>query len=378
MKVLQLVTDTDRRGAQVFATDLEPALVARGHTVTTVALAPGTTAPPLPVAVLGSTRLSLATLRALRQMAADADVVIAHGSSTLPACALGLIASSTPFVYRQISESRFWAPTAARRARVRAFLSRAARVVSLSAASADVLVEDFGVDRSRLAIVPNGVPADAFAPAVGADRRAARARFGLDDDAFVVLSISALVPEKGVDLVVDAVLGLAAADRAPTVPMVQLLVAGAGPERAVLEARAHAGATVGATNGTIVFVGSLDDPVVAYQAADVIVLASRGGDSMPATLIEAAFAAVPAVVTDVGAITDVVVDGETGIVVPIDAVGAVQAALGALRGDAPWRAALGTQAREHCLARYEIAVVAAQWDAVLQAVVPAPAPGPGQ
>ncbi len=354
MRILQLITDTDRRGAQVFATDLGPALAALGHDVTTVALAPGTTEPPLPVPVLGPTRLSFATLRALRRRAADADVVIAHGSSTLPACALGLVGTATPFVYRQISESLFWAPTALRRARVRAFLSRAARVVSLSDAAGSVLVEDFGVDPARLAIVPNGVPSDGFGPADASTRRAARSRFGLDPDAFVVLSISALVPEKGVDIVIDAV----------AARPVAVLIAGAGPARADLERRA---AAVGAD---ATFVGSLDDPALAYQAADVVVLASRGGDSMPATLIEAAFAEMPAIVTDVGAITDVVIDGETGIVVPVDTVAAVTAAIDALQADTAWRRGLGRAACARCLDRFEINVVAEQWDAVARAAAP--------
>ena len=46
MKVLQVVTDPDRRGAQVFAVDLGSALVDLGHDVDTVALAPGTHSAP--------------------------------------------------------------------------------------------------------------------------------------------------------------------------------------------------------------------------------------------------------------------------------------------------------------------------------------------
>src|SRR4051812_300012 len=118
-EILQVVTDDDRRGAQVFACDLHDALERREHVVTTVALAPGVVG-GLDLPVLGSKRLAYGTLRALRRLADRHEVVIAHGSSTLPACALGLAASRTPFVYRQISDSLFWAPSRARRLRVRA------------------------------------------------------------------------------------------------------------------------------------------------------------------------------------------------------------------------------------------------------------------
>lgn len=360
LRILQVITDTDRRGAQVFATDLEPALFAQGLHVTTVALAPGTTSPALEVPVLGPTRRSPATMVALRRAARTADVVVAHGSTTLPACALALPGTGVPFVYRQISESLFWAPTPSRRRRVRAFLGRAARVVALSAAQREVLVEHFGVPRERLAVVPNGVPAAGF-PAVGAaGREAARVGLGIDADAAVVLSISALVPEKGVDLVIDA-LG-DDGGRAGVPGPVVLLVAGDGPVRGDLERRAaaHPGLDVR-------FLGALDDPRPVYAAADVVVLASRGGDSMPATLVEAAYTGLPVVATPVGSIGEIVVDGVTGTLVPVGDADALRRALAVVLADPAAAAAMGEQARAHALARFEIATVAAAWAGVLRA-----------
>src|SRR5262245_36518288 len=108
LKVLQVVTDTDRRGAQVFATDLHRALLDLGDEVETVALAPGAVG-GLDLPVVGPTRRSLRTIRAVRERGADADVVVAHGSTTLPVCAIATLGSGTRFVYRQISDLRFWA-----------------------------------------------------------------------------------------------------------------------------------------------------------------------------------------------------------------------------------------------------------------------------
>jgi len=364
MKVLQVVTDTDRRGAQVFASDLGGALRDLGHDVTTVALAAGSTQPPLDVPTLGATRLGRSTLSALRARVRTVDVVAAHGSSTLPACAIATLGIDVPFVYRQISESLFWAPTAMRRYRVRAFLSRATRVVSLSSTQAEVLVQHFGVQPTRIDVVPNGVPAVAFQPAGEADRARARRRFGVPIDAFVVLSISALVPEKGVDRAIDA---LAAARRLGTIGAddAWLIVAGDGPERAGLEAQA-----ADALPDRVRFAGSLSDPSAVYAAADVVVLASRGGDSMPATLVEAGFSGLPSIATPVGAITDIVVDGQTGVVVPVDAsAGTIADAISSMAKDRAARRALGERARQHCLERFEIGVVAEQWQGALAAAV---------
>ena len=62
----------------------------------------------LPLPVLGRRRLGLRTLWRLRRAARDADVVIAYGSSTLPACVIALAGRSTPFVYRNISDPGYW------------------------------------------------------------------------------------------------------------------------------------------------------------------------------------------------------------------------------------------------------------------------------
>ena len=351
--ILQVVTDTDRRGAQVFALDLDAALTRRGRVVRTVALAPGRVG-GLDVAALGRRPLAVGTLRALRREARAAAVVVAHGSTTLPACAVATLGLRTPFVYRQISDSRFWASTPARRLRVRWGLRRAARVVALWDGAAQVLAVDFGVRNERLRVVANGVPPERFPPVDRASVAAARAALGLDPGRITLCYLGALVAEKGVDVAVDA---LGALDDA------QLLVAGDGSERSALEARA---ATV--APGRAVFAGSLDDPNAALAAADVLVLPSRGGDSVPAVLIEAAFAGVPVVATPVGGIAEIVVDGVTGALVPVGSVEGLAGAVRRVVEDPAHYRALVAAAREHCAQRFAMDVVAREWDEVLAAV----------
>src|SRR4249919_2766244 len=75
--VLQVISSTDRRGAEIFGVDLGDALHRRGRSVRTMALAPGRTA-GLEVPTLGPSRFAPRTLRALRSAAAT--LVVAHGS----------------------------------------------------------------------------------------------------------------------------------------------------------------------------------------------------------------------------------------------------------------------------------------------------------
>jgi len=359
LRVLQVITDPARRGAQLFAVDLGDALARRAIDVRTVALAATLPLAPesalsLDVPTLGARRVGWSTLTALRREAGRADVVVAHGAQTLPACALATLAQPVPFVYRQISDSLFWAPTAARRARVRLELSRAAHVVALWEGAATTLQAHFGVGADRLTVIPNGVVSDRFAPVDATQRATARCDASLDEKTFTVVYAGALVPEKGVDLVIEAV---------ARVPSTQLLIAGDGPEVATLRALAERVAP-----GRVVFVPPATEAIAAYRAADVIALASRGGDSMPAVLIEAGLMEIPAVATPVGAIPEIVRPDVTGVLVPLDDVEALARAISALSADSDRLRALGRSARAHCLARYSIEPIATAWERVLRGV----------
>ena len=67
----------------------------------------------------------------------------------------------------------------------------------------------------------------------------------------------------------------------------------------------------------VVFAPPGTEATDAYRAADAIVLASRGGDSMPAVLIEAGLMELPAIATPIEAIPEIVVPEVTGKLVPV-------------------------------------------------------------
>jgi glycosyltransferase involved in cell wall biosynthesis len=148
------------------------------------------------------------------------------------------------------------------------------------------------------------------------------------------------------------------------VPGAQLLVAGDGPERAALEALARSRAP-----GRVTFAGTVDDAWRVYDSSDVVVLASRGGDSMPAVLIEAGLAGLPSVSTPIDAIPEVVVDGETGLLVPPGDAEALGRALRDLFDDPARARSFGVAARARCSARFVMPIVAEQWATVLRATI---------
>ncbi len=348
MVTLQVLTDDDRRGAQVFGVDLGRELVRRGRVVRTVALAAGRTG-GLDVPLLGRAPLAPTTLRALRREIRAADVVVAHGSTTLPACAAAGAATGVPIVYRNIGDPLYWGDNLARRLRLQLYYRGVAWVVALWAGSARVLAERFGVQSRRLTVIPNGVPADRFPVIDTTGRRDARRALGLPNGTPTVAYLGALTAEKNVDSAVRAVGGLEGA---------HLVIAGDGPQRAALQALADR-----VLPGRAHYLGA-GDPSRALAAADAVVLPSLS-EGMPAALIEAGLSGLPAVATAVGGVAEVVIDGKTGRLVPPRDADALRTALADVL---PRAQELGTAARAHCLQRFELGVVAQEWDRVLDGV----------
>jgi len=354
MRVLQVTTDNDRRGAQIFAGDLHTGLADLGCDVETVALAPGRVG-GLDFPPLGSRRRSLRTITALRSRSRHADVVIAHGSTALPVTALAMLGSRTPFVYRQVSDSLFWAPSASRRLRVRMAMSRAEKIVALWDGAAEILATRFSVPSEKLHVIPNGVRGSSWTPPSEAERHRAKSELRLPLDLPVVAFAAAFTPEKGPDLAIETVASIAEA---------HLLMVGAGPEDAQVRALADR-----LLEGRVTFVGSTSDIRKVYSATDVLLFPSRGGDSMPAVVIEAGMMGIPAVATNTGALSSMLESGKTGQVVPTPTSSELASATRTLLHDPERRRAIGSAARAAFLRSFDMEVVSARWLSVLDAVM---------
>jgi phosphatidyl-myo-inositol dimannoside synthase len=194
-----------------------------------------------------------------------------------------------------------------------------------------------------IVIVPPGVDTTRFRPLDAAEKHAARARFGIADDAVVVLGQSRLVPRKGFDMVVRA-----AAQLAPMRPKLQVLIGGAGRDRERLEKLALE------LRAPVRFLGRVADDELAnvFGLADVFAMVCRnrwGGleqEGFGIVFSEAAAAGVPQVAGRSGGSHEAVIDGETGFVVdnPRDA-NAVSEAIARLVDDPALRARMGEAAR---------------------------------
>ena len=226
LRITIVATSTRARGAETEALQLGQRLRDSGHDCSNLALAPGGGPADSPVTTLGATTLGLDTLRALRREAKKSDVVVAYGSSTLPACAIALAGIRTPFVYRSIGDPRSWVAGSLHRRRTGLLFRRAARVVALWDGAGQDIVDLYGVSPARVTSIPNARDPDQFRPASQEERASARAELGLAADEQVVVTLGALEPEKRVDLAIRTMAML---------PDATLLVVGDGSQRSTLE-----------------------------------------------------------------------------------------------------------------------------------------------
>jgi glycosyltransferase involved in cell wall biosynthesis len=180
---------------------------------------------------------------------------------------------------------------------------RTDRVVALSERQRDELLANRVAPAERIAVVPLGLQLDRFADR---DRSAARDRLAVGPEELVVLAVGRLVPIKRVDRLLRAFAAIAA-----DVPTARLYLVGDGPEREALLAEASA---LGIAD-RLGHVGWTSDTATWYAASDVVALTSES-EGTPLALIEAAAAGRSVVATDVGGVADVVIDGQTGFVVP--------------------------------------------------------------
>jgi glycosyltransferase involved in cell wall biosynthesis len=203
-----------------------------------------------------------------------------------------------------------------------------------------------GLPASRLGVIHNGIEPG---PRPGeAERLAARAALGIAPDRLVVGTVARLDPVKDLATLVAAFAALR--ERRPSGPGAPLLViVGEGPERPRLEAAAAAAGLADAVR----LPGRRDDARRLLAALDLYANTSTS-EGISLTILEAMAAGLPVVATRVGGSPEVVVDGETGRLVPARDPGAVAAALVELAGARERARALGEAGRRRVEARFTI------------------------
>ena len=199
--------------------------------------------------------------------------------------------------------------------------------------------------------IPPGVDLDRFVPLTESERRQARVDLGLPEVGPLVVSVSRLVPRKGMDVLIDAAVRLKEG-----LPELTVAIAGRGRDAERLAGRiAEYAAPVQLLGGV-----SDEDLPRLLGAADLFVMLCRNRwlgleqEGFGIVFLEAAAAGVPQVAGASGGASEAVLVGETGLIVqrPTDA-GAAARSIRTLLADDGLRSAMGAASRRRAEASFD-------------------------
>jgi glycosyltransferase involved in cell wall biosynthesis len=220
------------------------------------------------------------------------------------------------------------------------------RVLAPSAATAGEIRRDYRVE--HVGVVPNvtgGLPAEAG---------------DIEGEPGYLLFVGRLRIRKGVEVLLEAL-----AELRRRLPAAVLRIAGGGEHGAALE---HRAAELG-LGDAVAFLGTCDGARVRRLLGGAAALAVPSiYEGMPLVVLEAMAAGVPVVASAVSGIPEVVVDGETGWLVPPESPAALAAALAAVLADPAEAARRGDAGRRRVAELYRPAVSAAAWRALVTAL----------
>jgi glycosyltransferase involved in cell wall biosynthesis len=332
VKIAHLVTGGEAGGGQIVALDLATAARSRGDDVFFVSPSHGPFAKRVEQAGLVVVILDVGRLRRpwgivrLARLLRSRRVDVLHTHTPAIANVLARVAGRLggAAVVTHIHSENYFHPRRPLARYVQRTLDTlsvglAARVLVVSDATRATLVRQ-GYPERLLETVHNGIDLTTL-PDTDGELRAA---FGIPADAFVAGEVARLCDMKGQRHLIAA---------AAAVPHLHVVLVGddieqGGKYKAELQAEAEA---LDVAN-RVHFAGHRDDAFAAIAAFDVLVLPSST-EGLPIVVLEAMALEKPVVATPVGGVPELVIDGETGILVPWGDAEALARALHSLSTD---------------------------------------------
>jgi glycosyltransferase involved in cell wall biosynthesis len=219
------------------------------------------------------------------------------------------------------------------------------RYIVVSDMVADVITRKEGVAPERIVKIHNGVNLERYPVPDAAQRQAAKARLGLDEQDFVIGMVAWMRPEKDHPLLLNAFQRVKA-----QIPRAKLVLIGDGP-------RAGEYREWVARNGLandVVFTGLANDVSQFVSALDVACLVPKSNEGFSNSVLEKMAMGLPLVVTDVGGNREAVQNGTNGFVIRPGELDALVEALLLLAREPDRARQMGQASRERAEALFSL------------------------
>ncbi|MDO8533892.1 MAG: glycosyltransferase [Xanthobacteraceae bacterium] len=357
MRILHTEASTGWGGQEIRILDESSGLRARGYEVriaapveaqiVAAAKRRGIPVHPVPINRRGP-RAIWALLQLFKEL--RPDVVVTHSSTDTWLVALSArISSVRPAVIRMRHLS-----TPVAHGPLNRWLYGAAlqRLVTTGAAIRLTLIEKLRLDPDSVISIPTGTDMSRFAPG---DRAHARAQLGLPALSPIIGIVATLRSWKGHRFLISAL-------KDPRLAAVMLVIVGDGPQDGALQEQV----TAAGLTDRVVFAGRQNDVAPWLHALDVFALPSTGHETTPQAIQQAMACGIPVVTTPAGAGLELVLDGETGLVVTSENVAAIADAIVRILNDRELARRLAEAGRNHVMTRFTATAMLDAMEAVLR------------
>jgi len=212
-------------------------------------------------------------------------------------------------------------------------ISRCDNIIAVSNEIKNVLTSNLGADPNEISIISCGVDTSVFLPLEKMD---VRRKLGIAENAKIVLFVGSLSYGKGVDVIFEC---------ARRMPDVLFILVGDGSLKTDI--------------GNCKFPGACPHEEMPkwMNAADIFVLPSRS-EGTPVVILEALSCGIPVIASRIGGCPDVIKDGQTGYLIPVNHVDMLQRKVRDLLNDDVGRNLMGKQGRKDMIEKFDIKKIA--------------------
>jgi glycosyltransferase involved in cell wall biosynthesis len=216
-----------------------------------------------------------------------------------------------------------------------------------------------GIDASKCIVVNNGIDS-AVSPVL--DRETLRKNWNIPDGAILFGTVCSLVKRKRVRDILEAFASLLRRSNLP----VRLLIVGHGPEKDSLGLQARRQKI----EDYVIFTGFQRNAISFINAIDIFVLASEK-EGLPRVILEAMLMKKPVIATKAQGCSELVVEGQTGFLIPVGSPDSLTRAMQDLMNDEMLRTRMGELASLRVIDRFSVDVYVRNVESVLKAAMAA-------